>query len=98
MGALFTSSAFSLFVTYDIAFGQDQHNAHIFLFYILWTMDMAINSICLYLNFKFSDGVYKKCCQLCHGQCENLMQFRAAKNIIDDNLSDVIVASTLKIE
>ena len=84
--ALITSTAFSLFVFYFVNQGQKMD---IFSFYILWTVDMLTNSVCLYLNFTFADKAYKKMCRVCHGGCQGIVEWCTAINILRDHAKEL---------
>ena len=54
--ALITTILFSLYAFFYVKFGDDDH----LIFYILWTLEMTTNSICLFLSFNFSNDSYKR--------------------------------------
>ena len=81
--ALITTLIFGLMAFYYTSFGL-----HIFIIYALWSIDMTMNCICLYLNFIFADKLYKKCCRICHGCCQNIFEYCAAKKILNDHLDE----------
>jgi len=51
---------------------------------VVWlcSLDVVINSFCLYLNFVFAANLYQKCCGCCHARCQLLMEYHAASRIV----------------
>mmetsp|Transcript_49427 Transcript_49427/g.82267 ORF Transcript_49427/g.82267 Transcript_49427/m.82267 type:complete len:213 (-) Transcript_49427:40-678(-) len=68
------------------AFIYVRYGTHLYFLYSAWSLDMLINSICLYLSFAFSTKAYSKCCGQCHKRCQNLMTFCAAKRILHQHV------------
>ena len=68
---------------------------HIFIIYALWSFDMMMNCICLYLDFTFADKISNTCCGLCHGLCDNMFEFCAAKKILKHHLDEQNLAAIL---
>ena len=68
---------------------------NVFIIYILWSMDMLMNCICLYLNFIFADKIYNKVCGLCHGYCQNMFEFCAARTILKYHLDEQNLAAMM---
>merc|ERR1712187_159702 len=56
--AMATTILFSVYAFFYVSFGTDG----LFALYILWTLDMATNSVCVYLNFKHSKASYDRYC------------------------------------
>eukprot|EP01083_Nonionella_stella_P198575 728965_1 len=83
--ALVTTIGFGFLAFYWAQF----NTVHIFLVYALWSIDMTTNSVCLYLNFIFANGLYDKACHVCHGLCQNMVERAAAKKMLSRYLNDV---------
>ena len=75
--SLITTILFGLF-----AFCYEEFGIHVFIVYGLWSIDMAANSFCLYLNFAFANDLYNRCCKICHGACQDLVQYSTAKKVL----------------
>lgn len=80
--AMITTILFSVYAFFYVSFGTNG----LFILYILWTVDMTTNSICIYLNFKHSKSSYDRYCGLFHGCIQFLIRRCSAKRIINDNV------------
>eukprot|EP01083_Nonionella_stella_P154272 496866_1 len=80
--SLFTTAGFTLFVFYFVKWRA----VNMLVLYALWSVDMATNCICLFLNFRFADGIYKKSCGVCHSGCQKAMEYRTAKTMMNNAL------------
>ena len=80
--ALCTTVLFGCFAFYHTL------GARISLLYGLWSFDMLMNCICLYLSFTFANKIYNKCCSLCHGGCQNMFEFGTATKMLMDYLDE----------
>eukprot|EP01084_Bolivina_argentea_P160867 280096_1 len=73
--SLITTAIFGIYLFYDISMNQR------YVAYALWTCDICINSVCLFLNFAFSNKLYKKICKLPHNACQYVMENSFAAKI-----------------
>jgi len=74
--AMITTILFSVYAFFYVSSGMNG----LFILYILWTLDMTANSICIFLNFKHSKSSYERYCGICHGCIQFLIRrFRHSK-------------------
>mmetsp|Transcript_48107 Transcript_48107/g.79743 ORF Transcript_48107/g.79743 Transcript_48107/m.79743 type:complete len:712 (+) Transcript_48107:1-2136(+) len=78
-----------------LAFYYLRNAAPLYVLYSSWSVDMLINSVCLYLNFAFSTPLYNRLCVCCHRQCQRLMEYCAARQILREHTADLKVQSEL---
>eukprot|EP01083_Nonionella_stella_P096245 270488_1 len=71
-----------IFTLYLFWYMDNGNGVPIYVLYSLWTIDMWINSVCLYLNFSFANRVYDKYCNRCHKGCQNVMEHCTVRRII----------------
>eukprot|EP00484_Ammonia_sp_Unknown_P001466 CAMPEP_0197020858 /NCGR_PEP_ID=MMETSP1384-20130603/1722_1 /TAXON_ID=29189 /ORGANISM="Ammonia sp." /LENGTH=184 /DNA_ID=CAMNT_0042448565 /DNA_START=369 /DNA_END=923 /DNA_ORIENTATION=+ len=67
-----------------VLFYYEEFGMHIFVLYALWTIDMATNCVCLYLNFVFATPLYKKVCSICHDSCQSGLRSCAASRVLKE--------------
>merc|ERR1712228_674526 len=79
--ALMTTHLFSVYAFFYVSFGKNG----LFILYILWTVDMTTNSICIYLNFKHSKTSYDRYCKFCHGCIQKMIARYSTKKIMGIN-------------
>merc|ERR1712129_417576 len=77
--------AFTLFVFYFVE--AEAAAVSVSTLYALWSVDMVINSLCLFLNFIFSDPVYKRLCAPAHAVCQSAIKWVATKKILDEHFA-----------
>ena len=89
--AMLTTNMFVLFIfiVNNLLTNVDS-KISIYWLYIVWSIDMLINSLCLYLNFYFTTYSYKVCCMLCHNSCQYFVQHCIAKRIYSSVYKDII--------
>ena len=80
--AMVSTILFSVYAFFYVSFATNG----LFFLYILWTLDMTTNSLCIYLNFKHSKTSYDRYCHVCHGCIQFLIRRCSAKRIINDNV------------
>ena len=74
-------------------------NIPFYWIYVLWSLDMAINSLCLFLNFSFTTDIYKLFCNKFHNCCQNCIKTCAALVIYKEIGDDIQMNSDInKIE
>mmetsp|Transcript_16900 Transcript_16900/g.26245 ORF Transcript_16900/g.26245 Transcript_16900/m.26245 type:complete len:462 (-) Transcript_16900:94-1479(-) len=86
--AFVTTIMFGFFAFYYVRYGT-----HLYFLYSAWSLDMLINSTCLYLNFVFAGDLYSKCCGCCHSRCQKLMEYCAAKQILHEHENETKAVS-----
>jgi len=84
------STAFVTTVLFGfLAFYYVQDGTNVYFLYSGWSLDMLVNSICLFLNFAFAGDMYSKCCGCCHKRCQNLMEYCTAKQILHEHVVSI---------
>jgi len=77
--AMMTTLAFGVFTSYYV----NRHaGVALYVVYGLWFADMAINSVCVYMNFVFADKAYKRVCGCCHKGCQASLEWCTAKKLL----------------
>eukprot|EP01084_Bolivina_argentea_P039044 72167_1 len=80
--SLITTTVFGMYLSYEMFVKET------FIVFILWSLDICINSICLFLNFSFSNNVYKMCCNGVHKICQTMMENIFVSKIMDEHRKD----------
>jgi len=87
--AFLTTIIFGFFAFYYVRYG-----AHLYILYSLWSLDMSINLLCLYLNFVFASKWYRRCCFCFHRRAQRWVEYRTAAVIVDEHVQSVQAAQT----
>eukprot|EP01083_Nonionella_stella_P055676 146746_1 len=79
--SLITTAVFGIFLSMQTSIDIQS----IYILYTIWCIDIAINSCCLFLNFRFTNVFYQKCCSLCHRSCQNMLEYMSASHIVHND-------------
>lgn len=58
------------------------------IYYLLWSIDCVIGTLCCYLNFKMNDIMYHKLFKCCDNKCRKICGEIAKKKIVEAKIDD----------
>eukprot|EP01083_Nonionella_stella_P070727 189381_1 len=64
--SLITTAVFGVYLFAEVSMNDEA----LFIVFALWAIDICINSICLFLNFGFSNAIYQKLCTRPHAMTQ----------------------------
>eukprot|EP01084_Bolivina_argentea_P146809 256967_1 len=74
-----------IFTISDIAYLIDSNSDYYVMFenigFELWSLNNAVNAICIFLNINFTHNIYRICCKQCHILCVSCFKRNIEKKI-----------------